>query len=71
MIEPLIYIPGFYTPENTLALYSACAKLNYPIRYSEPWGKGTSRTSVNLARFRPSQQKSAQLHSRRAVYSQL
>jgi alkylated DNA repair dioxygenase AlkB len=39
MTEPLIYIPGFYTPEKTLALYNACAKLNYPVRYSQPWGK--------------------------------
>lgn len=38
MTEPLIYIPGFYSPEKTLALYNACAKLDYPVRYSEPWG---------------------------------
>ncbi len=37
MTEPLTYIPGFYSPEKTLALYNACAKLDYPIRYSEPW----------------------------------
>jgi alkylated DNA repair dioxygenase AlkB len=37
MTEPLICIPGFYTSEKTLALYNACAKLNYPVRYSQPW----------------------------------